>query len=150
MTISFRKFRPNAKAPELKTRGAAAYDLYVAFDSNMGEYARQIIPAGGTMRIPTGIGFALPSTLAGLVLPRSSWTDKLNVKHPPIDSDYRGEVHIIVHNDSSEMLTIHEGDRIAQIMLCMVMTPPLLEEDELPSTGRGPGGFGSTGGCPSS
>lgn len=144
MSIRVKRFRPHAIEPQQKTDGAAGFDLHVALPE-VGSYVD--IGPGETRRVPTGWGFEFPSTLVGMVLPRSSWTDRLDTKHPPVDSDYRGEVHIIVRNDSKSTLRIQDGERIAQIVFLLVMTPLLLMVDDLEESGRGDGAFGSTGGC---
>jgi dUTP pyrophosphatase len=104
-----------------------------------------VIEPHQTVRLPTGLAFEIPPNWCGLILPRSSWTDLFDTKSPPIDSDYRGEVHIILHNtSSSEQLIIHHA-RCAQLIIVPALTPPLYECQELSKTGRGDGAFGSTG-----
>ena len=130
--------------PFYATPGSAAMDLHACMDEPV------IIPAGGRAVIPTGIAIALPSAdYVALVFARSG----LGIKHGiapancvgVIDSDYRGEILVGLQNSGPADYTIQPGDRIAQLMLTPVLQAQIALVEELPSTQRGEGGFGSTG-----
>ena len=108
-----------------------------------------VIQAGATMMIPTGIRVEIPSGYEIQVRPRSGLALKkgITVLNTPgtIDSDYRGEVGVILINLSAEIFTIEPNDRIAQLVFCPVVQVTLIETDALESSDRGTGGFGSTG-----
>ncbi len=97
----------------------------------------------------TGIALAIPEGYAGLVLPRSglAFRHGLMVVNAPglIDAGYRGEVRVCLFNSGAEAFTIEPGDRIAQLLIQAVATPSFSAQGSLPATGRGAGGFGSTG-----
>ncbi len=131
-------------APFYASAGAAAMDLHACIDEAV------VIPAGGRRVIPTGIAIALPSAdYVALVFARSG----LGIKHGiapancvgVIDSDYRGEVMVGLHNASDTDYTIQPADRIAQLMVTPVVQAQVELVDELDDTDRGAGGFGSTG-----
>lgn len=135
--------RPQAKLPQRQTPGSAGYDLAACIDEPV------TIPAGGSALLPSGIAIELAdSGYVGLVFGRSG----LGIKHGivpanavgVIDSDYRGEICVGLHNQSAVPFTIHPGDRIAQLVLLPVFTPALREVASLTETERGSGGFGST------
>ena len=131
-------------APFYASAGAAAMDLHACMDESV------TIPAGGRVVIPTGIAIALPDpTYVALVFARSG----LGIKHGiapancvgVIDSDYRGEVMVALHNHSTVPQTVEHGERVAQMLITPVLTPGYEEASELSDTVRGVGGFGSTG-----
>ena len=131
-------------APFYATPGAAAMDLHACVDGAV------TIPAGGRRVIPTGIAIALPSAeYVALVFARSG----LGIKHGialsngvgVIDSDYRGEIRVGLTNLSDTPYTVQPGDRIAQLAVMPVVQAELERVDSLDDTGRGTGGFGSTG-----
>ena len=131
-------------APFYASPGAAAMDLHACIDEAI------TIPAGGRKVIPTGIAIALPcADYVALVFARSG----LGIKHGiapancvgVIDSDYRGEIMVGLHNAGSEDYTIQPADRIAQLMITPVVQATVTLVDELDETARGAGGFGSTG-----
>ncbi|NHM13762.1 dUTP diphosphatase [Xiamenia xianingshaonis] len=108
------------------------------------------IEPGGRLCVPTGIAVAIPAGYAGFVLPRSGLAKNhgIGVVNAPglIDSNYRGEVCVILHNsDTNESFTIEVGDRIAQLVVLAVPTVELVEVDRLDETQRNAGGFGSSG-----
>lgn len=142
--MRFQKLDPAAILPTYATPGSAGADLY-ALPS--GEPV--IIPPGGTARIRTGLAAAVPMGYVGLVFARSGLACKQGLapanKVGVIDSDYRGEWLIFLHNQSSEPRIIQPGDRVAQLVLTPVLTPQIVEVAELDETDRGAGGFGSTG-----
>jgi dUTP pyrophosphatase len=140
-TLSIRKMTPNAKIPKYATAGSAGMDLHCVEDFNL--------PAMTRMLIPTGLQMAIPRGYEGQIRPRSSLALKygVTVLNTPgtIDSDYRGEVKILLANLSDEDAAFSAGDRIAQIVFAKVMRVDGAQVDELPPTERGEGGFGSTG-----
>ena len=131
-------------APFYATPGAAAMDLHACVDGAV------TIPAGGRRVIPTGIAIALPSAeYVALVFARSG----MGIKHGVapancvgvIDSDYRGEIMVGLHNAGESDYTVQPGDRIAQLMVVPVVQAQVQMVEELDDTARGAGGFGSTG-----
>ena len=131
-------------APFYASAGAAAMDLHACIDEAV------VIPAGQRRVIPTGIAIALPSAdYVALVFARSG----LGIKHGiapancvgVIDSDYRGEVMVGLHNAGDTDYTIQPADRIAQLMITPVVQAAVTMVEELDDTARGSGGFGSTG-----
>ena len=147
--VLFKRLRPEAIIPEYATPGASGMD--VASPVSMS------IKSGETVLIPLGFAVAIPEGWELQGRPRSglSLKTKLRLPNAPgtIDSDYRGEVGVIVENTDTDPnfgflspgFTINRGDRIAQLVLCPVARAELVEVDELPDTQRGTGGFGSTG-----
>jgi len=138
------KIGTDIPAPFYASAGAAAMDLHACIDDAI------TIPAGGRKVIPTGIAIALPSAdYVALVFARSG----LGIKHGiapancvgVIDSDYRGEIMVGLHNAGDCDYTIQPGDRIAQLMITPVIQATVTMVDELDNTARGSGGFGSTG-----
>lgn len=138
--IKLKKTNPDAVIPQFKTKGSAGADLYASEEC--------YIRSGTTELVKTGISLAIPEGYCGLVQGRSGLSLKGNyhVKTGTIDSDYRGEIGVIVSNaDHSEDLIIAKGDRIAQILFIAVSQVDFIECDNLDDTERGSGGFGSTG-----
>ena len=131
--------------PAYETAGSAGMDLRAAID----EGAPVTLPPGGRALIPTGLTMALPEGYEGQVRPRSGLALKFGVTcrncPGPIDSDYRGEVGVILANLGSEPFTVRRGDRIAQLVVAPFSQARLAEIDSLDDTARGAGGFGSTG-----
>ena len=111
--------------------------------------ARVILPSGGRALIPTGISLALPSGYEGQVRPRSSLALKYGVTilNSPgtVDADYRGELKVLLMNHGDQPFTVHRGNRVAQLVIAPTTTVSLQEANDLPDSGRGIGGFGSTG-----
>lgn len=136
---------PCAHAPTRATPGAAGMDLYAYLPDG----ARAVIQPGDSVRVDTGLHLALPPGYEGQIRPRSglAWNHGLTVLNSPgtIDSDYRGEVRVILINHGTRDVIINHGDRIAQLVVCPVADAVLCPADALPPTGRGAGGFGSTG-----
>ncbi len=131
-------------APCYATPGAAAMDLHACEDTPV------VIPAGERRMIHTGIAVALPSPdYVALVFARSGLAAKQGITPANcvgvIDSDYRGEILVCLQNNGGADYTISPGDRIAQMAVMPVVQPELELADALPETGRGAGGFGSTG-----
>jgi dUTP pyrophosphatase len=129
--------------PRYQTRGAAGMDLHAAIDAPV-----TVAPLGRT-RIPTGLSFAIPDKFEGQVRPRSGLAARtgLTILNAPgtIDADYRGEVQVLLVNLSDAPVTIGPLERIAQLVIAPVARAELVEENSLPATERGPGGYGSTG-----
>ena len=129
--------------PYYATGGAAALDLHACIDRPA------VIPGGGRMTLPTGLAVAILENHVGIVAIRSS----MGIRHGVtlsngvgvIDSDYRGQVHVGLHNLSGEPYTVQPGDRVAQLMVVPVAAPEIEVVDALPETVRGAGGLGSTG-----
>lgn len=144
-TILFvKRLDPRAPLPAYQTPGSAAMDLAALLDEPVTIAPRELVS------IPTGLAAALPSAeYAALVFARSG----LGIKHGialsngvgVIDSDYRGEIRVGLTNLSDKPYTIQPGDRIAQLMVIPVVQAAVMEQNELPATARGAGGFGSTG-----
>ena len=135
--------RDGAKLPTYGTAGAAGADLYACVDAPV------TIQPGETVFIPTGIALEVPEGCAGLVYARSGLACKQDLapanKVGVIDSDYRGEFMIALHNHGKEVRTIRHGDRVAQLVVTPILRPVYEETDALDETDRGAGGFGSTG-----
>ncbi|MGH2740795.1 MAG: dUTP diphosphatase [Actinomycetota bacterium] len=142
MRLAFKRLDPGATLPRYAHEGDAALDLAANGDVLVGPGERALVP--------TGFAVAIPDGFAGLVLPRSGLASKhgLTLANAPglVDSGYRGEIMIAVVNlDPREKVEIQKGDRIAQLLIVPHASVEPVEVDELPSSGRGEGGFGSTG-----
>ena len=135
--------RDGAKLPTYGTAGAAGADLYACIDAPV------TVWPGETVFIPTGIALEVPQGCAGLVYARSGLACKRGLapanKVGVVDSDYRGEITVVLYNHGSKAQTISSGERIAQLIITPVLTPAYTETDRLTETLRGTGGFGSTG-----
>lgn len=131
--------------PAYETPGAAGMDLRAA----VADDAPVTLRPGGRDRLPTGLCFAVPPGYEAQVRPRSGLAAKAGVTclNTPgtVDSDYRGEVQVILINHGEEDFVIRRGDRIAQLIIAPVVQAGWSEVDDLETTGRGAGGFGSTG-----
>ena len=141
--VLVRKLKPSVKLPSYKTNGASGMDLMAYIDKSI-----ELKP-GESCLIPTGLSFAFPKEYEIQIRPRSGLAAKNNISvlNTPgtIDSDYRGEIKIILFNHSNEDFIINNNDRIAQMILTPVVKMELEEIESLPETIRGEGGFGSTG-----
>ena len=141
--VNIKKLNPNACIPTYGTEFSAGADLY----SGMSE-AVTVMP-GTTEFIKTGIAMEIPTGLVGLIYARSGMACKKGLapanKVGVIDSDYRGELMVALHNHSQSPVTVEPGDRIAQLLLTPYITAEFVEAEELSDTVRGDGGFGSTG-----
>lgn len=141
--IPIKKMREGAILPTYGSEEAAGADLYACLEENV------VIEPGQTCFIPTGIAMELPLGYAGLIYARSSMGTKRGLapanKVGVIDSDYRGEVMVALHNHGQQPQTVASGDRIAQLLITPVITPGFQEVEQLCQTRRGSGGFGSTG-----
>ena len=143
MDVSVKKLKENAILPTRGSEAAAGADLYACL-----EEAVTIAPHE-TKLIPTGLAMELPLGWAGLVYARSGLASKRDLapanKVGVIDSDYRGQVMVALHNHSQEDQVVNPGERVAQLVITPVFTPGFREVDDLSETDRGSGGFGSTG-----
>ena len=141
--MKFMKLRPGAITPTYGSADAAGADLYACLEKPM-----TILP-GQTGKIPTGIAMEIPAGLVGLVYARSGLACKRGVapanKVGVIDSDYRGEIMVALHNHGKEPQVVEPGERIAQIVFTPFLSAEFTVVDELSDTVRGVGGFGSTG-----
>lgn len=141
--INFTKLNHNAKDPVCGSLEAAGHDLSAAIDSNVG------IPPHQTVKIPTGIAIELPKGAFGGIYARSGIATKEGLRPANctgvIDSDYRGEVIVSLHNDSDTYRIVEPGERIAQLIVQPYIPVKYNDVDSLSSTERGSGGFGSTG-----
>lgn len=142
-SVAVKKVRNNAVLPTYGSADAAGADLYACLEEPV------TIGAGETVFIPTGIAMEVPKGYAGLVYARSSLGAKRGLapanKVGVIDSDYRGEIAVVLHNHGKIEQTVSPGERIAQLVITPVLTPVYEEVKELSDTRRGAGGFGSTG-----
>jgi dUTP pyrophosphatase len=148
MQINIKKVHPAAELPEYATSGAACFDLRALVFTEEDSVEASVV--SHTPRLfRTGLAFEVPEGHVMLVFSRSGHGFKNGVRLANcvgvIDSDYRGEVMVKLHNDSAHAMLVFNGDRIAQAMILPVQQVSFNEVDELGSTDRGAGGFGSTG-----
>ena len=141
--IKVKKLRSNAILPTYGSAEAAGADLYACLDSDL------TIGPGESAFVPTGLSMEIPKGCAGLIYARSGLACKRGLapanKVGVIDSDYRGEFIVVLHNHGTVAQTITNGERIAQLLVVPVLTPGFTECKELDDTVRAGGGFGSTG-----
>lgn len=141
--IRFKKLSQAARMPYYASDFAAGADLFAATETSVD------IPSGATVAVGTGIAVEIPAGYVGLVFARSGLARKQGLapanKVGVIDSDYRGEIIVALHNHSTETQTISAGERIAQIVFIPYLAAEFEESDTLGDTARGEGGFGSTG-----
>lgn len=130
--------------PRLMTAGAAGMDVVAAVGPE-----GLVLPPGGRALVPTGLALAIPVGYEVQVRPRSGLAFKhgVTVLNAPgtIDSDYRGEVGVLLVNHGAEAFTVQRGERIAQLVVARVLAAELALVDDLEDTERGAGGFGHTG-----
>ena len=131
--------------PSRQSEQAAGLDLYAAVPAN----EPMVIAPGKYASVPTGTALALPAGVEAQVRPRSGLAAKhgVTVLNSPgtVDSDYRGEVKVLLVNLGEQPFTVRRGERIAQLVVATVTAVELLETNALDATSRGSGGFGSTG-----
>ena len=143
MELKFRKINNLAKTPTRGSNSAAGYDLYAASSYNI------IIQPHQTVKVGTGIAIAIPEGYFGGIFARSGLATKKGLapanKVGVIDSDYRGEVIVALHNDTDGIQVVEAGDRIAQLVILPFISVDFNEVEKLDETDRGAGGFGSTG-----
>jgi dUTP pyrophosphatase len=134
---------PRVSLPRYETEGAAGMDLRAFLSQDLA------IPPLGRVKIPTGLRLEIPPGFEGQVRPRSGLAIRqgLTVLNAPgtIDSDYRGDLEVILVNLGAETVTVRDGDRIAQLVIAPVCRALPVETETLTATARGSGGFGSTG-----
>lgn len=142
--VNVKKLVPEAIVPTYGSEFAAGADVYAC---NGGE--RLEIAPGETKFVHTGIAMEIPVGYAGLLYARSGIASKRGLapanKVGVVDSDYRGEIMVALHNHSSEVQYVDDGERIAQLVIAPYYTAEFIEAEELNDTSRGEGGFGSTG-----
>ena len=143
IAMNIKKLNERATVPTYGSEFAAGADLYAA------EEARVVIEPGQTKLIHTGIAMEIPTGLVGLIYARSGLASKRGLapanKVGVIDSDYRGEVMVALHNHSTVPQTVEPHERIAQIVFAPYVPAAFTVVDTLEDTVRGEGGFGSTG-----
>lgn len=143
MTLRIKKLSEKAVVPKYASSFSAGADLYACLDESV-----EILPHE-TKLIRTGLSFEIPEGTVGLVYARSGLATKRGLapanKVGVIDSDYRGEIMVALHNQGEVGQTVENGERVAQFVLTPYIVAKFEEADELSSTSRGEGGFGSTG-----
>ena len=141
--VLIKKLDPTIKLPEYKTDGASGMDLRAFIKKPLS------IKPKASILVPTGLSIAFSEKYGIQIRPRSGLAAKYNISvlNTPgtIDSDYRGEIKVIIYNHGNVDFIINNGDRIAQMVLSPVIKMELEEVNDLPGTMRGEGGFGSTG-----
>lgn len=144
ITVRIKKVRDGAILPRYGSEYAAGADLCACI-----EEAELCFAPGETKLIPTGLAAEIPGGYAGLIYARSGIATKRGLapanKVGVIDSDYRGEILVSLHNHSGETQHIQQGERIAQLVITPFLAADFVEADALEETDRGAGGFGSTG-----
>ena len=143
MKIQLKKLREGAVMPKRGSEYSAGYDLFACIDAPV------TLAPHETVKIGTGISASVPEGYFGAVFARSGLAAKQGLRPANCvgvcDSDYRGEYIVALHNDSEFPQTVSNGDRIAQLVILPFMEADFEFVDELDDTGRGAGGFGSTG-----
>ena len=141
--VLIKKLNPSVQLPSYKTNGASGMDLMACIEKPIN------LESGKSCLIPTGLSVAFPQEYEIQIRPRSGLAAKSNISvlNTPgtIDSDYRGELKIILFNHSGKNFIINNNDRVAQMVLTPIIKMELEETNELPESIRGKGGFGSTG-----
>lgn len=143
MNVNIKKLKENAVIPTYGSSNAAGADLYACIDNTVS------VSPGETVMVPTGLAMEIPTGNAGLIYARSGLASKKGLapanKVGVIDSDYRGEVMVALHNHSNVTAAIEPGERIAQLVITPYIQGVFQVVEELDDTERGAGGFGSTG-----
>ena len=141
--IRVKRLRPGATLPTYGSAEAAGADLYACIEEEL------VIAPGESVFVPTGLAMELPKGYVGLIYARSGLACKRGLapanKVGVVDSDYRGEFMVVLHNHGCEAQTVCNGERIAQLVITPIITPPYEQVDDLSDTERSSGGFGSTG-----
>ena len=141
--VKIKRVREKAIVPSHGSNDAAGYDLYACLDTPVSVRPHQ------TVFIGTGWAMEFPAGLVALLYARSGLAAQQGLRPANcvgvVDADYRGEYMVALHNDSEEMRVVNHGDRIAQMVLTSYFAMNYVETNELDSTERGAGGFGSTG-----
>ena len=143
MDVRFKRLNDLAKIPTRGSKFSAGYDLYTATDEDIQ------IPPHSTVKIGTGLAIELPIGWFGAIFARSGIATKRGLRPANcvgvVDADFRNEVLVALHNDTSETMTVQAGERIAQLVILPYQDIDFKEVNELHDTDRGMGGFGSTG-----
>lgn len=143
INVNLKKLDPKATIPTYGSTNAAGADLYACLDAPV------TIEPGDTYLVPTGLAMELPEGYAGLIYARSGLASKKGLapanKVGVVDSDYRGQIMVALHNHSKIAATIEHGERVAQLVVTPYIMSIFNEVDALDDTERGEGGFGSTG-----
>jgi|SRR5215472_4950238 len=143
VTIKIKRLRESAKIPAYQSAHAAGMDLIADIEATI------LVAPGERRAIPTGLTMEIPPGYEGQVRPRSgrAINEGLTMINSPgtIDSDYRGEVNVLVVNLGDRSIEIHPGDRIAQLIIAPVVRAEIVEVGSLAESARGSGGFGHTG-----
>lgn len=143
MTVKILKLQQNARIPTYGSAEAAGADLYACIDEAV------TIQPSQTVLIPTGLSMEIEQGFAGFIYARSGLATKRGLapanKVGVIDSDYRGQVMVSLHNHTEQPQTVEPGERVAQMVFAPVYQAQFCETDALQDTERGTGGFGSTG-----
>lgn len=143
MNVAVKKLKENAILPTYGSAQAAGADLYACLAADL------TIAPGETAFVPTGLAMELPLGYVGLIYARSGLACKRDLapanKVGVIDSDYRGEFNVALHNHGKNPQTISHGERVAQLVITPVLNVSFMEAEELSDTQRAAGGFGSTG-----
>ncbi len=141
-------FDPALPLPAYETAGAAGMDLRASLQPDDRDEGI-MLPSGGRMLVPTGLAMAIPPGFEGQIRPRSGLAARhgLTQLNSPgtVDSDYRGEVMVLMINHGAETYLVRHGERIAQMVIAPVVQAAMVRVEALPGTERGAGGFGSTG-----
>lgn len=141
--VKIKKLDPEAKIPVYGSEFSAGADLFALTGGDV------VLMPGETAVIPTGIALEIPEGWTGLIFARSGLATKSGLapanKVGVIDSDYRGEIKVALHNHSDKPGTVKRGDRVAQLVIVPYLKADFFEADGLEDTERGSGGFGSTG-----
>lgn len=143
MVLRLMRVRENAILPKQATAGSAGYDLCACID------VPYTIQPGERVVFPSGLAAEIPTGTAGFIFTRSGLGVKKGIHVTNgvgvVDSDYRGEIHVGLHNLSAEPYTVQPGERVAQMIIMPYFAPVIEEVTTLSETDRGEGGFGSTG-----
>jgi dUTP pyrophosphatase len=141
--ILIKKLHSDVNIPKYETEGSSGLDLEAYIEKDL-----RLLP-GERKLVPTGVSVAMPNNFEIQIRPRSglAYKNGISVVNTPgtIDSDYRGEIKVLLINLGTEAVTIKKFQRIAQMVICPIIKANLKEVQELPETIRGAGGFGSTG-----
>lgn len=144
MHVKIKRLRPDAKLPVLGSKFAAGSDLFACLDHDLVSIA-----AHQTRMIPTGLAIELPIGHFGAIFARSGLASKRGLRPANcvgvVDSDYRGEIMVALHNDTDLNQTVENGERVAQLVVLPREFAEFVEVDELSRTERGDDGFGSSG-----
>ncbi len=142
--VKVKKVRKDAVLPTYGTASSAGADLYACLETDSVE-----IDPRQTVMIPTGLSMEIPEGFAGLIYARSGLASKKGLapanKVGVVDSDYRGEIMVALHNHSDKVVSVERGERIAQFIITPYLRANFEKVTELSDTERGAGGFGSTG-----